>query len=242
MENIKRTNIYTIGYILFFMFLSMMCAQHTSFQQTIPTFEKKITLEEMKTPEDISIIPFFYQGSSKLYANRKKEVAEEEENIVLDEDSKMWLAKTTYAEGGLCDLDEQIAVAQAILNRKQEFNLTIYEVITQVVNGKRQFSCVIDGQVYLITRKGNVLVTEDMIPEKTWQAVEIALSGEKSKVELMLEEEAEKLGLDFEKYAANGPLYFCNVDAIPLEARSYYENLPCKVKLGYHTFYKEPVY
>lgn len=154
--------------------------------------------------------------------------------IQLSDEERLWLAKIIYAESGICGLDEQIAVGKTILNRMEKYNMTIYEVITS----KGQFSSVINGEVYLITSSGNILVTEDIISDRSWEAVETVLSGEQTLVEKLLMDEAIRLGLDVQEYAEGGPMFFVNVDAV--KNKEYYNSLTCKVKIGYQTFYKAP--
>ncbi len=142
--------------------------------------------------------------------------------------------RLTYAESGLEDEIGQVAVAATILNRQYspEFHAdgNFYNVMN---NG---FSSVHDGEIFIMTSNPYVLYYED-VPERTIRATERALNGE-DPTEQLLWEEAERLGLDPEVYAAGGAKYFYNPNACSEAALAERANIKCKVQIGNHVFYK----
>lgn len=78
--------------------------------------------------------------------------------VTLTQSDILLLEKTTYAEAGICDDDTQRAVAATILERAAESEQTIEEVVF----APGQFRCAIDGEIYLITKYGNILTTSEM--------------------------------------------------------------------------------
>lgn len=142
--------------------------------------------------------------------------------------------RLTYAESGLEDEIGQVAVAATIIHRQYspEFHAdgNFYNVMN---NG---FSSVHDGEIFIMTRNPYVLYYED-VPERTIRATERALNGE-DPTEQLLWEEAERLGLDPEVYAAGGAKYFYNPNACSEAALAERANIKCKVQIGNHVFYK----
>lgn len=142
--------------------------------------------------------------------------------------------RLTYAESGLEDEIGQVAVAATILNRQysSEFHAdgNFYNVMN---NG---FSSVHDGEIFIMTSNPHVLYYED-VPERTIRATERALNGE-DPTEQLLWEEAVRLGLDPEVYAAGGAKYFYNPNACSEDALAERANIKCKVQIGNHVFYK----
>lgn len=142
--------------------------------------------------------------------------------------------RLTYAESGLEDEIGQVAVAATIIHRQYspEFHAdgNFYNVMN---NG---FSSVHDGEIFIMTRNPYVLCYED-VPERTIRATERALNGE-DPTEQLLWEEAERLGLDPEVYAAGGAKYFYNPNACSEAALAERATIKCKVQIGNHVFYK----
>lgn len=101
------------------------------------------------------------------------EISEESENseeagMKISEEDVRLLQKATYAEAGICSEEAQRGVAATILERGRERGESIREVIFE----RGQFSCAKDGEIYLITNEGNILVTNEMAEnEKTISAV-----------------------------------------------------------------------
>lgn len=139
--------------------------------------------------------------------------------------------RITYAEAGIESKEGQIAVAAVILNREESSNYpdSFYEVIFQ----KNQFSPVIDGEIY---NDGKVVCYET-IPQETIEAVKKALNGE-DPTEQLLWKEAERLGLDPEKYAKGGALYFYDPRYCSQSILAERANIRVKVQIGNHIFYK----
>lgn len=142
--------------------------------------------------------------------------------------------RLTYAESGLEDEIGQVAVAATIIHRQysSEFHAdgNFYNVMN---NG---FSSVHNGEIYIMTSNPYVLYYED-VPERTIRATERALNGE-DPTEQLLWEEAVRLGLDPEVYAAGGAKYFYNPNACSEAALAERANIKCKVQIGNHVFYK----
>lgn len=142
--------------------------------------------------------------------------------------------RLTYAESGLEDEIGQVAVAATIIHRQYspEFHAdgNFYNVMN---NG---FSSVHNGEIYIMTDNPYVLYYED-VPERTIRATERAINGE-DPTEQLLWEEAVRLGLDPEVYAAGGAKYFYNPNACSEADLAERANIKCKVQIGNHVFYK----
>lgn len=135
----------------------------------------------------------------------------------------------TFAESGAESVEGQIAVAAVIINRQEDtaFPDTFYGVINQ----PNQFSPVQNGKIY------SEIDSYEELPDKTIEAVERALQGE-DPTEQLLREEAIRLGLDPEKYAEGGALYFYNPNRCNWQQLAAREQIKVKVKIGNHVFYK----
>ena len=163
--------------------------------------------------------------------NTEKECIEEEEAEA--EEEKGWIVELTeeefrdfcilvFAESGAEIEEGQVAVAATVINRMEspEFPNTFYGVMNQ----SGQFSCVKNGYICSSIRK-----YEDL-PQKTIDAVKRALEGEDPTEELLWKE-AEERGLDPEKYALGGALYFYN-------PRGGYYDCAVQIDIGNHCFQK----
>ena len=142
--------------------------------------------------------------------------------------------RLTYAESGLEDEIGQVAVAATIIHRQYSPEFRADGDFYQVMNNG--FSSVRNGEIYIMTRNPYVLYYED-VPERTIRATERALNGE-DPTEQLLWEEAVRLGLDPEVYAAGGAKYFYNPNVCSEAALAERANIKCKVQIGNHVFYK----
>lgn len=142
--------------------------------------------------------------------------------------------RLTYAESGLEDEIGQVAVAATIIHRQYSPEFRTDGDFYNVMNNG--FSSVRNGEIYIMTSNPYVLYYED-VPERTIRATERALNGE-DPTEQLLWEEAERLGLDPEVYAAGGAKYFYNPNACSEAALAERANIKCKVQIGNHVFYK----
>lgn len=142
--------------------------------------------------------------------------------------------RLTYAESGLEDEIGQVAVAATIIHRQYSPEFRADGDFYQVMNNG--FSSVRNGEIYIMTSNPYVLYYED-VPERTIRATERALNGEDPTEELLWEE-AERLGLDPEVYAAGGAKYFYNPNVCSEAALAERANIKCKVQIGNHVFYK----
>lgn len=172
---------------------------------------------------------------AKVEVKVKEDMTQENATMIsLSDEDKLLLAKAIYAEAGICGVAEQEAVGITILNRAKQDNCSIYEVLT----APGQFSSVINGKPSMIVNKTVVPIEEEHITSQVWEVVEILSEGKETEVEKLLREEAERLGLDVEKYAEGGPLYFYNPDAVSQKQIDSRKNVKCSVKIGYQIFYK----
>ena len=142
--------------------------------------------------------------------------------------------RLTYAESGLEDEIGQVAVAATIIHRQYSPEFRADGDFYNVMNNG--FSSVRNGEIYIMTRNPYVLYYED-VPERTIRATERALNGE-DPTEQLLWEEAVRLGLDPEVYAAGGAKYFYNPNVCSEAALAERANIKCKVQIGNHVFYK----
>ena len=142
--------------------------------------------------------------------------------------------RLTYAESGLEDEIGQVAVAATIIHRQYSPEFRADGDFYNVMNNG--FSSVRNGEIYIMTSNPYVLYYED-VPERTIRATERALNGE-DPTEQLLREEAVRLGLDPEVYAAGGAKYFYNPNVCSEAALAERANIKCKVQIGNHVFYK----
>ena len=158
------------------------------------------------------------------------EISEENSMPYTEADYKL-LSRIIFAEAGNQSIEGQIAVGATILNRvaSEIYPNTIRDVITQ----KGQFSSVKGGEVYAF---GEV-VNFESIPDSCKEAARRALQGE-DPTEQKLRQEAIAKGLDAEKYASGGALFFYNptwTSESELEMRN---SIAVKVVMEDHIFYK----
>ena len=142
--------------------------------------------------------------------------------------------RLTYAESGLEDEIGQVAVAATIIHRQYSPEFRADGDFYQVMNNG--FSSVRNGEIYIMTSNPYVLYYED-VSERSIRATERALNGE-DPTEQLLWEEAVRLGLDPEVYAAGGAKYFYNPNVCSEAALAERANIKCKVQIGNHVFYK----
>lgn len=158
----------------------------------------------------------------------------EEEKIVLTESEFKDFCRIGYPEWRGESMEGQIAGFATVLNRMKsdEFKDDLYEVLYQ----PGQFSTVRNKEIYKDMTFSEIVEYNDL-SERTITAAQRALDGEDPTEEL-LRKEAERLGLDPEKYAEGGALYFYNPDHCgekALESRAY---IKVKIRIGNHIFYK----
>lgn len=170
-------------------------------------YEEETTVEETQDEEETSVDE----------TTTEETTIEEETGYDEFEDR----CRMTYAESGLEDIEGQIAVAAVIINREQNSNFpnTFKGVITQ----SGAFSSVQGGEIYIMTANPYVLDYED-IPERTIEATQRAINGE-DPTEQLLWNEAVRLGLDPQKYAEGGALFFYNPSACSAEALAERANI-----------------
>ena len=111
-------------------------------------------------------------------------------------------------------------------------NFVVEFIGTPTTSGDGTTVATIDEKV---KTKGTITVTKLTTRGET--ATERALNGE-DPTEQLLWEEAVRLGLDPEVYAAGGAKYFYNPNACSEAALAERANIKCKVQIGNHVFYK----
>lgn len=141
------------------------------------------------------------------------------------------LCEITYAEAGNQTMEQQIAAAATILNRVQSDKFP--NSIQGVIHQKGQFASTKDGHIYSCGKT----VDFSKVPETTKEAARRALYGE-DPTENWLRKEAKRLGLNTEKYASGGALYFYSPEFTSSEELAARTNIKCKVQNGGHIFYK----
>ena len=149
----------------------------------------------------------------------------------LSESEMEYFILLIYVEAGIEEEEGQLATAATILNRVEstEFPNSIKEVAFQ----KGAFSSTRNDKFYI----GEQEITIDEVPNNIRVIAERALAGE-DPTEDALESITKALGLDTEKYASSGALYFYNPKICSEKALKDRENIKVSVKLGRHIYYK----
>lgn len=196
-------------------------------------------VEKPATVENIGSVEPEAEAEEPVEAEPEQEVeAEQEQGAQVQDYSETKefqdRCRLTYAESGLEDEIGQVAVAATIIHRQYSPEFRADGDFYQVMNNG--FSSVRNGEIYIMTRNPYVLYYED-VPERTIRATERALNGE-DPTEQLLWEEAVRLGLDPEVYAAGGAKYFYNPNVCSEAALAERANIKCKVQIGNHVFYK----
>lgn len=212
----------------------------------INVVEKPATVENIGSvePENETQVSTEYEGKPEAEAEEPVEAEPEQEPEVEQKvqeaqdysETKEFQdrCRLTYAESGLEDEIGQVAVAATIIHRQYSPEFRADGDFYNVMNNG--FSSVRNGEIYIMTSNPYVLYYED-VPERTIRATERALNGE-DPIEQLLWEEAERLGLDPEVYAAGGAKYFYNPNVCSEAALAERANIKCKVQIGNHVFYK----
>lgn len=196
-------------------------------------------VEKPATVENIGSVEPEAEAEEPVEAEPEQEVeAEQEQGAQVQDYSETKefqdRCRLTYAESGLEDEIGQVAVAATIIHRQYSPEFRADGDFYNVMNNG--FSSVRNGEIYIMTRNPYVLYYED-VPERTIRATERALNGE-DPTEQLLWEEAVRLGLDPEVYAAGEAKYFYNPNVCSEAALAERANIKCKVQIGNHVFYK----
>lgn len=148
-----------------------------------------------------------------------------------------YMACLGYAECRGENLEGQISVFAVPINRVQHdgFPSTFFDVITE--DNPRQFTPVGNDDLIYSNRK---VVTFDMVPQKTLDALDRALAGE-DPTERLLKEKAEslvaagkKLKLDISEYYEGGAVFFMTKKAF-----SRFKNqVAVYVIIDHHVFFR----
>ena len=196
-------------------------------------------VEKPATVENIGSVEPEAEAEEPVEAEPEQEVeAEQEQGAQVQDYSETKefqdRCRLTYAESGLEDEIGQVAVAATIIHRQYSPEFRADGDFYNVMNNG--FSSVRNGEIYIMTSNPYVLYYKD-VPERTIRATERALNGE-DPTEQLLWEEAVRLGLDPEVYAAGGAKYFYNPNVCSEAALAERANIKCKVQIGNHVFYK----
>lgn len=148
-----------------------------------------------------------------------------------------YLACLGYAEWRGEDFEGQISGFAVLINRVQhsDFPDTYYDVITE--DNPRQFTPVrSDGLIYA----NKSVVTFDMVPQKTLDALDRALAGE-DPTEMLLEKETErllaegsKLKLEPSAYYQGGAVFFMTEKAF----QNFKDGVAVYVTIDHHVFFR----
>ena len=195
-----------------------------------PENETQVSTEDEGKPEAEAEEPVEAEPEQEPEVEQKVQEAQDYSETKEFQDR----CRLTYAESGLEDEIGQVAVAATIIHRQYSPEFRADGDFYNVMNNG--FSSVRNGEIYIMTSNPYVLYYED-VPERTIRATERALNGE-DPTEQLLWEEAERLGLDPEVYAAGGAKYFYNPNACSEAALAERANIKCKVQIGNHVFYK----
>ena len=195
-----------------------------------PENETQVSTEDEGKPEAEAEEPVEAEPEQEPEVEQKVQEAQDYSETKEFQDR----CRLTYAESGLEDEIGQVAVAATIIHRQYSPEFRADGDFYNVMNNG--FSSVRNGEIYIMTSNPYVLYYED-VPERTIRATERALNGE-DPIEQLLWEEAERLGLDPEVYAAGGAKYFHNPNVCSEAALAERANIKCKVQIGNHVFYK----
>ena len=139
-------------------------------------------------------------------------------------------------------MEGQISGFATVFNRIEspEFPNSPYEVISQ--RNPRQFSPV--GDNGLIYYGEGSMVTIDMVPEKTLEALDRAIAGEDPTEQLLklatdakiqeLQEEGKTLKLEYNAYWEGGALFFMT----PAAFKSFEDNVAVYITIDGHVFFR----
>lgn len=199
----------------------------------INVVEKPATVENIGSDEPEAEVeePVEAEPEQEVEAEQKQEAQVQDYSETKEFQDR---CRLTYAESGLEDEIGQVAVAATIIHRQYSPEFRADGDFYNVMNNG--FSSVRNGEIYIMTSNPYVLYYED-VPERTIRATERALNGE-DPTEQLLWEEAVRLGLDPEVYAAGGAKYFYNPNVCSEAALAERANIKCKVQIGNHVFYK----
>lgn len=195
-----------------------------------PENETQVSTEDEGKPEAEAEEPVEAEPEQEPEVEQKVQEAQDYSETKEFQDR----CRLTYAESSLEDEIGQVAVAATIIHRQYSPEFRADGDFYNVMNNG--FSSVRNGEIYIMTSNPYVLYYED-VPERTIRATERALNGE-DPIEQLLWEEAERLGLDPEVYAAGGAKYFYNPNVCSEAALAERANIKCKVQIGNHVFYK----
>jgi hypothetical protein len=188
-----------------------------------------ITLEHMNIQQEINSAT----NSDKEEKHETAEIVEETVNkpSQVSEEVFETLCCLTYAEGGIEEYVAQVAIASVILNRMESDDFP--NTLSGVMNYLNAFSSVKNGRIYV----GKTEVKFKDVPETTKQAVRAALNGEDPTEEL-LRQEAIRRGVNPEKYADGGAVYFYKESLCSKKAIADRSAIVVKVEIGTQYFYK----
>jgi N-acetylmuramoyl-L-alanine amidase len=124
----------------------------------------QMSMEQQKTDENKEV-----DEKNEKQLEEKEPLIEENKGKELSQKDKEALYRIVEAEATDEDIKGKILVANVIFNRvdSDQFPSTVYDVITQRINGRAQFSPLDDNRYYTVE-----------VSEETIEAVERAIQGE----------------------------------------------------------------
>lgn len=212
---------------------------------TIPTTNavvKTNTKEATQTTVMENLQPMVVAEETEVGEEVEETVVSAEEpqsnTVFFSEEDEFLIKSVAYAEAGIDGKEAVKAVMHVLYNgtKVEEFGSSIREV----ANKSGAFSSVIGGRVYLVTKKGNILVTQDILPSYVDEAYETFVTEVQAGIDPtkeLLREQAYLQGLDDPKFWQNGALYFYNVSAISLSEQNARAGIRVQIPIGTQYFY-----
>ena len=212
---------------------------------TIPTTNavvKTNTKEATQTTVMENLQPMVVAEETEVGVEVEETVVSAEEpqsnTVFFSEEDEFLIKSVAYAEAGIDGKEAEKAVMHVLYNRTKAegFGSSIYEVVNQL----GAFSSVKGGYVYLVTKDGNFLVTQDILPTHVDEAYETFVAEVQAGIDPtkeLLRDQAYLQGLDDPKFWQNGALYFYNVSAISLSEQNARAGIRVQIPIGTQYFY-----
>lgn len=212
---------------------------------TIPTTNavvKTNTKEATQTTVMENLQPMVVAEETEVGVEVEETVVSAEESqsntVFFSEEDEFLIKSVAYAEAGIDGEEAVNAVMHVLYNRTkaEEFGSSIREV----ANKSGAFSSVIGGSVYLITKKGNILVTQDILPSYVDEVYETFVAEVQAGVDPtkeLLREQANLLGFEEPKFWQNGALYFYNPETISQNEKKARAGIKVQIPIGSQYFY-----
>lgn len=190
---------------------------------------------EMEMQYEYNKTQITIEENEKKHVYHQEQIYQEQEEVNYendDEEAKELVLCLTYAEAGIQGREGMKLVLETIRNRlyAEEFPDTLKEVCLD----EGQFIPIENGVPHV---NGEEITSEYITEEMKEIYEEVILEGS-NETEELLKKAADAKGINDEKYWKGGALFFSNLDEIPEEIKSDYENIKVSVKVGRHTFWR----